>query len=298
MYKRKIRDYVVDAVLYILLGIFAFLCLYPFYYIFIYSISNPELTAKTTITFLPAGFSLATYARLLSKSNIFHAAFISVARTVLGTGLTVFCSALFGYLVTKDKLRFRRFFYRAVVITMYLNAGLIPTYILYKKLHLINSFLVYILPGAVSGYYVILIKTYIESLPASLEEAAMLDGASHMRSFLSVILPLCKPILATVAVFCAVGQWNAWQDNFFYVSSGDLRVLQLELWEMLNSAKALAQAAQSGGNIGGLMAQAQQLTPTSVRMTITMITTLPIICVYPFLQRYFTKGMLIGAVKG
>ena len=193
-----------------------------------------------------------------SKSNIFHAAFISVARTVLGTGLTVFCSALFGYLVTKDKLRFRRFFYRAVVITMYLNAGLIPTYILYKKLHLINSFLVYILPGAVSGYYVILIKTYIESLPASLEEAAMLDGASHMRSFLSVILPLCKPILATVAVFCAVGQWNAWQDNFFYVSSGDLRVLQLELWEMLNSAKALAQAAQSGGNIGGLMAQAQQ----------------------------------------
>ncbi len=217
---------------------------------------------------------------------------------MLGTGLTVFCSALFGYLVTKDKLRFRRFFYRAVVITMYLNAGLIPTYILYKKLHLINSFLVYILPGAVSGYYVILIKTYIESLPASLEEAAMLDGASHMRSFLSVILPLCKPILATVAVFCAVGQWNAWQDNFFYVSSGDLRVLQLELWEMLNSAKALAQAAQSGGNIGGLMAQAQQLTPTSVRMTITMITTLPIICVYPFLQRYFTKGMLIGAVKG
>ena len=263
-----------------------------------YSSSNPELAAKTTITFLPAGFSLATYARLLSKSNIFHAAFISVARTVLGTGLTVFCSALFGYLVTKDKLRFRRFFYRAVVITMYLNAGLIPTYILYKKLHLINSFLVYILPGAVSGYYVILIKTYIESLPASLEEAAMLDGASHMRSFLSVILPLCKPILATVAVFCAVGQWNAWQDNFFYVSSGDLRVLQLELWEMLNSAKALAQAAQSGGNIGGLMVQAQQLTPTSVRMTITMITTLPIICVYPFLQRYFTKGMLIGAVKG
>lgn len=297
MGSRSVKDIGIDSIIYIVLFLAALLCLYPFYYIFIYTISSPGEAAKGGIYLLPAGFSLVNYQQILAKKEIFNAALISILRTVVGTGLTVFCSSLFGYLVTKKELIFRRFFYRAIVITMYLNAGLIPTYLIYKALHLNNNFLVYIIPGAVSAFYVILIKTYIESLPVALEESAMMDGARYWRIFIKIILPLCIPILATVAIFAAVGQWNSWQDNFFFVSNSKLKVLQLVLWEILNSAQSLADSAKSGGQ-ANVSEMANRVSPVSIRMTISMITTLPIILVYPFLQRYFIKGILIGAVKG
>lgn len=297
MKSKSISDMGINVVIRIILFLSALLCLYPFYYIFIYSISLPSEAAKAGFYILPAGFSLVNYQQMLVRKEIYNSLLISVLRTVIGTGLTVFCSSLFGYLVTKKELIFRRFFYRTIVITMYLNASLIPIYLTYKALHLKDSFLVYVIPGAVSAFFVILIKTYIESLPAALEESAMMDGAKYWRIFINIILPLCGPILATVAIFAAVGQWNSWQDNFFFVSNSKLKVLQLVLWEILNSAQTLADSARNGSQVD-VSNMANRVSPISIRMTITMITTLPIILVYPFLQRYFIKGILIGAVKG
>lgn len=255
----------------------------------------PGDAARGGFYFLPPKLSLVNYQKLLVRSDIYSSTLISILRTVIGTGLTVFCSSLFGYLVTKKQLIFRKFIYRFLVITMYLNASLIPYYITMKRLHLTNNFLIYILPSAVVAFYVILIKTYIEQLPAALEESAMIDGAKYWRIFSSIILPLCGPIIATITIFAAVNQWNSWQDNFFFVSNNKLNVLQFQLYQILNSAQLAASNAKSGqinSNVSNTM------TPISIRMTITMITTIPIMVVYPLLQRHFIKGILIGAVKG
>ncbi len=285
-----------NIVNYIILSLFAVICFYPFYYIFIYSVSMPGDAARGGFYLLPPKFSLVNYQQLLVRQDIYSSALVSLLRTVIGTSLTVFCSSLLGYLVTKKRLIFRKFIYRAIVITMYLNAGLIPFYITMKTLHLTNNFLIYVLPSAVSAFYVILIKTYIEQLPVAMEESAMIDGASYWRIFTKIILPVCGPIIATVAIFAAVGQWNTWQDNFFYISNSKLNVLQFELWRILNSAQNAAANAQQTGQIDTNLAK--NMTPVSIRMTITMITTIPIMIVYPALQRYFIKGILIGAVKG
>lgn len=285
-----------DILNYILLFLFALICFYPFYYIFIYSLSMPGDAARGGFYFLPPKFSLINYQKLLVRQDIYSSAFISTLRTLIGTALTVFCSSLMGYLVTKKQLIFRKFIYRAIVITMYLNAGLIPYYITIKTIHLTNNFLIYILPSAVSAFYVILIKTYIEQLPAAVEESAMIDGAKYWRIFISIVFPVCGPIIATVTIFAAVGQWNTWQDNFFFISNPKLNVLQFELWRILNSAQLAATTAQQTGQVDANLAK--NMTPVSIRMTITMITTIPIMLVYPLLQRHFIKGILIGAVKG
>jgi len=278
---------------YVFLALFMLICLYPFYYVFIYSISDPSLAQKG-ITVLPAGFTLSNYIKVFSLQGIPNAALISVARTVLGNLLTVMCSAFFAYLVTKEAMYFRKTIYRLVIITMYFGSGLIPVYLTYKMYHLLNNFLVYILPGMVGAFYVILLKTFIEQLPPALEESAKLDGAGIFTIFFRLILPLSKPIIATVAVFAAVGQWNSWFDNYIYISPTfpQLNTLQLMLYNYLNQANALAQ------QLDKTHITVVRLTPQSVQMTITMIVTLPILFVYPFMQRYFVKGIMLGAVKG
>jgi ABC-type glycerol-3-phosphate transport system permease component len=194
---------------------------------------------------------------------------------------------------------FRRFIYRLVVITMYVNSGLIPWFLTMKMYGLSNNIWVYIVPRAISAYYVILLKTFMEPLPASLEESAELDGAGILTVFTRIIFPLSKPILATIAVFAAVTQWNSWFDNLILVTRADLKTLQLTLRDVLNRASALAkQMNQSGSGSSMEIASTMDITPTSVRMTMTMIVTLPILFVYPFMQRYFIKGIMLGAIKG
>lgn len=276
--------------------VFSLLCTYPFFYIFLYSISDPVLAERGGIYLLPQGFTLLNYLSAFKLPNIAHAAFISLARTVAGTMLTVFCSSLFAYIVTKKELFARKLMYRYLIITMYLHAGLIPTYILYKVLGLQNNFLVYILPGAVSAFYVILVKTYIEQIPAALEESAMVDGAGYFTIFTRIVLPVSSPIIATIAVFSAVGQWNAWTDNFFYANIRKLQTLQHLLLSYLNYAEALMR--EMSQDISKARNSAFRFTPNSVRMTITMIVTLPVLFVYPFLQKYFVKGIMLGAIKG
>jgi len=206
---------------------------------------------------------------------------------------------VFAFFVTKDELPCRKLIYRLLIITMYFNAGLIPWYITMKMLHLNNSFLLYIIPYAISPFYVVLLKTFIEQLPMSLEESARIDGAGHFTIFIKIICPLSIPIIATIAVFSAVMQWNTWFDNFFLVQNPRLRTLQLVLYNYLNEANNIAMQIKNENALeAGIRTNKITITPQAIKMTITMVVTLPIIFVYPFMQKYFVKGIMMGAIKG
>lgn len=280
----------------ILLG-FTLICVYPFWSMLIYTVSDPAVADVRTPIFLPEGFSLFNYKEILQLKGFFHALVISLLRTVVGTGVTVFASAILGYLFSKEEMPARKFLYRAVVITMYANGGLIPTFILIRAYGLLNSFWVYILPMTVSAYYIILIKTFIEQLPKELEESAIIDGAGYFRVFLSVIIPLSKPIIATIAVFAAVAHWNSWFDNYIYAGkNSDIQTLQYLLYQYLNQAQQMADQVKNSH--GAISAAATSISTKGIRMTITVLASLPIFIVYPFMQRFFTKGIMLGAVKG
>jgi len=288
------KDFTFDSFNYLFLALLVIVTIYPFYYILIYSISD-SIEAQKGVYLWPAGFSLEAYQTTISLPGIQDAALVSLLRTVLGTLLTVFCCSFFAYLITKDEMPYRKFIYRFVLVTMYFNAGFIPWYLTMKAYGLQNNFLVYIVPSALSAFNVILIKTFIEQLPASLEESAKIDGAGYFKIFAYVIFPLSMPIIATIAVFAAVGQWNTWFDNFFLVENPKLQTLQLVLWNFLNQSTNLSNMTTEQLTRGDMV---RSLTPQSIRMTITMLVTLPIVLVYPLLQRYFVKGIMLGAVKG
>jgi putative aldouronate transport system permease protein len=226
-----------------------------------------------------------------------NAALVSVARTVVGSAATVIGSAFVGYLVTKQKMWGRKFWYRYIIVTMYFSAGLVPWYMNMVFLHLTNNFLAYVLPGIIAPFNIILVKTYIESIPASLEESAAIDGAGTLRIFISIIWPLIVPILATIGVFAAVGNWNSFTDTLFLMTNERLFTLQFVLYRYLNEANYLASLMRSG-TTGSMVDVAQVLTPRTIQMTISMVVVFPILLVYPFLQRFFIKGIMIGAVKG
>lgn len=275
--------------------IFAFLCFYPLWYVFAYTISEPSLAASG-VTFLPKGFTLFNFTKLLSLNGVFQAFGVSVVRTVVGTMGTVMCCTILGYLFSKERMPFRKFFYRFLVITMYISGGMIPTYLVFKTYKILNTFWVYILPSLISAYNVILVKTYVEQLPPALEESALLDGANVIQIIFYLIVPLSLPIIATIAIYAAVGQWNAWFDNHIYAFRNDnLTTLQYMLYNFLQEAEELAKLIESTSET---IDESQYITPTGVKMTVTLVTILPIMCVYPFLQRFFIKGIMIGSVKG
>lgn len=295
--KRKPGDTVFSVANYIFFGILAILCFYPFYYLIINSISANDISAAGEVLLLPKKIHFVNYAKVLQLSGLTQAVLISVARTVIGTICTVLVSAYLGFMFSQEKMWKRKFWYRFVIITMYFNAGIIPMYITMKTLHLTNTFWVYILPTIVQPFNIILVKTYIESIPKSLQEAAEMDGAGLMTVFGKIILPTCKPILATVAIFSAVGQWNSFQDTLLYITDQKLYSLQYLLYTYINQANSIAAMAKSSGT-ANLANVATTLTATSVRMTVAVVVVLPILFVYPFFQKYFVKGIMIGSVKG
>ena len=282
------------VIMYAVCVLLTIVCIYPFYYVLIYSISDPQEASKG-LFLLPAGFSLDTYKGIFMLNDIPSAFLISVARTILATILTIAGSSFFAYLVTNDKMYGRKFIYRFVILTMYLNAGLIPWYMTMKAYHLQNNFLLYIVPGIVTAYYVILLKTYMESLPRELEESAKIDGAGIFTIFSKIVFPLSKPIVATIGVYSLVGQWYQWTDNYFLVSDARLQTLQMVLYNYLNQANRFQGMTSSAIDASAVMSS---ITPTSVKMCITMVVVIPILFVYPFLQKYFVKGIMLGAVKG
>jgi multiple sugar transport system permease protein/putative aldouronate transport system permease protein len=225
---------------------------------------------------------------------------VTLSRTFLNTALMVASSGFVGYLVTKKELWARKFWYRFLVITMYFNAGLIPWYLNMSMLGLTDTFMAYIIPGIVAPYNIILVKTYVESIPAELEESASIDGASYMTIFRRIIWPLSKPILATIAIFGAVGNWNAFTDSLILMpNSPELHTLQHKLYTYLNASTNLKALMSSGGG-GSVSGAAIQniLNAKTIKYTISMVTIIPILLVYPFMQRHFEKGIMLGAVKG
>ncbi len=301
--KNKIKisagDRTVEIICYIVFTIAALLCLYPFYYIVINTISANDLSAKGDVLFWPKEIHFQNYISAFRIDGLPQAFKISLFRTVLGTGLTVFSSAFLGFMFTQDKMWLRKFWYRLIVATMYFNAGIIPWFLVMKTMHLTNNFWGYILPAIVSPFNLILTKTFVESVPKELQEAAEMDGAGILTVFFKVIMPVIKPIMATVAIFSAVNQWNAFQDTLLLMTDTKLYPLQFVLYQYLNQASSLASLAQSNTSTSSLAAAAATTqTTTSVRMTITVIVVLPIMLVYPIFQKYFVKGIMIGAVKG
>jgi len=283
----------------LIFAIFAIICAYPFYYLIINSISANDLSASGKVNFLPHGFQLENYVKVFQLNGLGTAAMVSLGRTVIGTICTVLASVYLGFMFTQQRMWHRKLWYRFMVITMYFNAGLIPMYMTMKTLHLTNSFWVYIIPAIVRPFNIIMAKTYVESIPPALQEAAEIDGAGTMTVFAKVILPTCKPIMATIAIWSAVGQWNSFQDTLIYITDQKLYSLQYLLYTYLNQASSLAtMVQQSGGNVSAVANLATQQTPTSIRMTISVIVVLPILFVYPIFQKSFVKGIMIGSVKG
>ncbi len=297
--KQSLEDYVIDTITCIVYLFFTFICVYPFYYIFINTISANNLSERGKVLFWPIGIHFNNYISVLKIPGLFSALKISVARTVIGTIVTVFIAAFLGYMFTKESMWKRKFWYRFVVATMYFNAGIIPWYITMRNLHLTNNFWGYILPLAVSPFYIVLCKTFVESIPQELQDAAEIDGAGTLKIFFQIITPLIKPILATVAIFTAVNQWNAFQDTLLLVTDKRLYTLQFTLYQYINQASSLKSLANSNASSAQMAASlAHSQTSTSIRMTVTIVVVAPIILIYPVFQKFFVKGIMIGAVKG
>ena len=296
--KRLKSDIGFQLIVFLIFTVLMLLCVYPFYNIILNSLSDPQQIARKNIVLVPAGFTLKNYSRILGRPDIFKAFLVSVGRTVVGTAITVFFTSILAYTLTKKELPWRRFIYRVSVASLFLNAGIIPWYLIMRSLHLTNTFLAYVLPGAVAVFSLVLVKTQIEQIPVSIEESARVDGANYFAIFLKIVIPMVTPVIAAIALFSAVNQWNSWYDNLLLVRDRNLQTLQLMLWKYLHNAEAIATEIRRGTTVTTLNEEMFQLSPFSIRMTITIIVIAPILFLYPFLQRYFVGGILIGAVKG
>lgn len=272
--------------------LFVIITLYPVLNTLAVSFNDGTDALRGGIYLWPRRWSIKNYTTVLKKNNLVTGAYISVLRTVVGTLLALASNAILAFIVSRKKFLFKKplsFFW---VVTMYVNGGLIPTFLLYKNLGMSNSFSVYVIPGMISAFNMLVIRTYMNGIPDSLEESAQLDGAGYGTIFLKIISPLCKPVYATVALFVAVGQWNSWFDAMLYNRlESNLTTLQYELMKLLSSVTNQGTSMETMKNSGG------NVTPTSVRAAATILTMLPIICLYPFLQRYFVTGMTLGGVK-
>ncbi|PYE47659.1 carbohydrate ABC transporter permease [Paenibacillus barcinonensis] len=287
-----------DSIFSIPNGIFMLLVmvvtLYPFLNTIAVSFNNGLDTIRGGIYLWPREWTLQNYISVFQNPNLTQAAFISVARTVVGTVVQLFCTAMLAYVLSRKEYMFNKLVTTLFVITMYFSGGLIPGYMLIKQVGLLNSFWVYIIPGLIGVFNMIVIRTYIQGLSEGLIESAKMDGAGDFRIFLRIVLPLSKPVLATVALFIAVGQWNSWFDSMLYTAGNrNLTTLQYELMKLLSSS-----TSQGGTvNVDQYKNVTNMVTPVSIRAAITIVTAMPIVVLYPFLQKYFVTGLTIGGVK-
>ncbi|MHA3226190.1 carbohydrate ABC transporter permease [Globicatella sulfidifaciens] len=298
MKKISISDLIFDIFKWVFLVFFIAATLYPILNTVAVALNDGMDTLRGGIYLLPRQFTLDNFRAVFRRPTLMNAAFISVARTVIATLTQTFLTALLAYILSRKEFIFRVPITLLVILTMYLNAGMIPGYIWTQKLGLLNTFWVYVIPGIISAFNFLVVRTYINGLPDSFVESAKIDGAGHLRIFWSIILPLCKPVLATVALFIAVGQWNSWFDAMLFNGFNDnLSTLQYELMKLLSSVTSQGANADSMRNAAEA-GNSTMVTPASVRAATTIVTAFPIVCLYPFLQKYFVSGLTIGGVKG
>ncbi|QAY66649.1 carbohydrate ABC transporter permease [Paenibacillus protaetiae] len=285
---------VFNIVNYTLLGLVLVVTLYPFLNVLAISLNDSTDTVRGGIYIWPRQFTLDNYNTIFGYTSLIQGFKISVYRTLIGTVLGLISSSMLAYTLSRPDFRSRKFISTFLALTMYFSGGMVPVYILMRDLHLIGTFGIYVLPGIVSAFNVFVIRSFIDGLPYALQESAKLDGANDFQVYYRVILPLCKPVLATIALFLAVGQWNSWFDTYLYNGNKpDLTTLQYELMKILDST----QQGSAMANANDLANQMAQVSPESIKMAITIVVTVPILVVYPFLQRYFVGGMTLGAVK-
>ena len=295
MYKTKTsfadKAFVVCNTIFMIL--FVIITLYPVLNTVAISFNDGIDAVRGGIYLWPRKFTMKNYNTVLGQQNIVTGAYISVLRTIIGTVLALVTNALLAYVVSRKRFLFKAQLSLFWVITMYVNGGMIPVLLLYKTLGLTNTFWVYVIPGMISAFNMLVMRTYMNGLPDALEESAQIDGAGDFIIFAKIISPLCKPVYATVALFVAVGQWNSWFDTMLYNRmKGEYTTLQYELMKLLSSVMQQSCSATSMNTVN-----ASTVTPVSVRAAATVVTMLPIICLYPFLQRYFVAGLTIGGVK-
>lgn len=289
------QDRVLEVIVYVSMAVVTILTIYPFLNVLAISFNDSVDTIRGGITIWPRQFTLKNYSLIFTFGGLITGFKISILRTIIGTIAGLISGSMLAFTLARGDFQARRFISVFLAVTMYVSGGLIPGFILLKDLHLINTFAVYILPGLVSAFNIFVIRSFIDGLPYALQESAKLDGANDFTIYWRVILPLCKPALATVALFLAVGQWNSWFDTYLFNGSNEsLTTLQYELMKILQSTTTSATNSQDAANMAERMSQ---ISPESVKMAITIIVTVPILIVYPFLQKYFVKGMTLGAVK-
>lgn len=294
VYIRKFFNKTFPIYSFIILAVVFLVSAYPFWYVVMYSLSDPARVGSEFLIF-PLGFNLESYKQAFETAEIFNAFVVSVARSVIGSLGGTFVCLMVAYGLSKKDLIGKKFLNLYFLVTMYFGAGMIPIYLVIKDLNLVGSFWVYILPLLMNAYNMILIKTYIESLPESLSESAYIDGANDFVVFIKIITPLCKPVLAAVVLFSCVNHWNSYTDTLIYCATEPkLHTLQYVLMTLIGNISRNATDLSAVGDL----ANGSAVTPMSVRMAVTVITILPISMVYPFLQKYFIKGMTLGAVKG
>ncbi len=296
--KNSISDKIFDGFNYSIMVLLMIVMVYPFWNTIIVSLNEAIDGIKGNLYLWPRVFTFNNYKNLFETNTLVNAFFISVSKTVLVTVLNVFFSSLTAYILSRKEFMLKRVLTIFLVATMYIDTGLIPQYFNFRDLGLINNYMVYIVPALISAFNVIVIRTYIYGLPESLAESARIDGAGDFRIYIQIITPLCKPVLATVALWVAVGAWNSWFDTYIFASSKQyLSTLQYEMMKLLSSSMIQSGSINPGiASTGGT--SAVTVTPNSIRAAITIVAALPIIFVYPFLQKYFVAGLFIGGVKG
>lgn len=285
---------------YIILALIGFSMIYPFIYILVYSLNDGNDSMQGALYFWPRQFSLDNYAQVFHNPRIWQAYKITLLRTLLGTFLHVLLCTLMAYALAKKTLPGRTFFTFYIFLPTIFSAGFIPYFITLQKLHLINTFWVYIIPMLFNFMHIVIIRTFLQGIPEELDESARIDGYGDFTIFLKIILPLSGPVLATISLFIGVAHWNDWFAGAYYVSNKNLVPVQTLLQQMLTEAEALSNSMQRAAQQGGqtISVNPAGSTPESLRMALLVITVFPILCIYPFLQKYFVKGVLLGSVKG
>lgn len=284
-----------DVLNYLFMTLFTLICFYPFWTIIIASFSDGNDYMRGGVHFWPRVFTLNNYIMAFNNTEIVNAIGISLARTVIGTVTAVLFTSFVAYGMSLKDLKFRNFFYYFNVITMFVGGGVIPFYVLMKQLHLLNSFWVYIIPSAYSVYNMIIISNFFRDLPNEIRESAVIDGAGEFRIYASIYMPLSKAVLATVALWVSVGHWNSYYDAMMYTTKTELQTLQLYLVKLIKQADSMKDMSTMFMTEEDIATGTAYLT---IRYATMAIATVPVLCVYPFVQKHFAKGIMLGSVKG
>ncbi len=290
--KRSREDWIMDTVIMVFCILILFATVYPFYYVLIISFNEGVDASKGGIYWVPRAFTLSNYSSFFTDIKWVRALGLSVARTIVGTVITVLFTTLVSYAMSFKGLIGKKYYMIFIIICMYFSGGIIPYYMVLRTLKLVDTFWVYVVPGALNLFYITIGRAFFEDIPDSLRESAKLDGASELKVFTRIIMPISKPFMATLALFVGVGHWNNWYDSTFFVKTKTLRTLPYLMMEIINQNNTTASQ-----NVNASLHQSGNTTSLSVQTSAMVITVVPIIMIYPFLQKYFVTGMMVGAVK-